>query len=97
MATEVTDVPDRRRYEITSDGELAGFAEYIPTGDMLTFTHTEIDPAFEGKGLGGTLVREALDDVRARGLSILPMCPFVRDWIGRHRDYVDLVYRSSGE
>ncbi|MEU3017663.1 MULTISPECIES: GNAT family N-acetyltransferase [unclassified Nocardiopsis] len=93
MATEVTDVPDRRRYEVRADGEVAGFAEYILTDGLITFTHTEIDPAYEGRGLGGTLVREALDDVRGRELAVLPLCPFVKEWIGRHREYADLVYR----
>ena len=90
---EVKDVPENRRYVITSDGEEAGVAEYIPTDTMITFTHTEVAPAFEGKGIGGTLVREALDDVRTRGLSVLPMCPFVKVWIERHPEYADLVYR----
>jgi predicted GNAT family acetyltransferase len=95
MSNDVVDVRDRRRYEITADGEAAGFAEYILTDDLITFTHTEIDPAFEGRGLGGALVREALDDVRSRGLKVLPLCPFVKGWIQRHRDYADLVYGSA--
>ncbi|MFE1168080.1 GNAT family N-acetyltransferase [Nocardiopsis sp. NPDC058789] len=93
MATEVTDVPERRRYEVTTDGEVAGFAEYILTDELITFTHTEIDPAYEGRGLGSILVRAALDDVRTRELAVLPLCPFVKEWIGRHREYADLVYR----
>ncbi|WP_444960536.1 GNAT family N-acetyltransferase [Nocardiopsis sp. M1B1] len=97
MTTDVVDVQDRKRYEIRVDGEVAGFAEYILTGDMVTFTHTEIDPAHEGRGLGGTLVRGALDDVRPRGLAVLPLCPFVKGWIQRHPDYADLVYRSAAE
>ncbi|WP_017605253.1 GNAT family N-acetyltransferase [Nocardiopsis alkaliphila] len=97
MATEVKDVPEHRRYEITTDGETAGHAEYILTDTLITFTHTEVDPAFEGKGIGSALVRGALDDVRSRGLSVLPMCPFVKSWIERHRDYGDLVYRSPQE
>lgn len=93
MAAEVTDVPDERRYEVRSDGEVAGYAEYILTEGLITFTHTEIDPAFEGKGLGSVLVRGALDDVRTRKLAVLPLCPFVKGWIQRHRDYADLVYQ----
>ncbi len=93
MAAEVIDVPDRRRYEVRSDGEVAGYAEYILTQGLITFTHTEIDPAFEGKGLGSVLVRAALDDVRTRELAVLPLCPFVKGWIQRHRDYADLVYQ----
>ncbi|GAB3708873.1 GNAT family N-acetyltransferase [Nocardiopsis oceani] len=97
MATEVTDVPDKRRYEVSSDGQAAGYAEYILTDTLITFTHTEIDPAFEGKGMGSTLIREALDDVRSRELAVLPLCPFVKGWIERHRDYADLVYQSPQE
>ncbi|MFI6578176.1 GNAT family N-acetyltransferase [Nocardiopsis sp. NPDC050513] len=97
MATEVTDAPDRRRYEIRVDGETAGFSEYVRTGDLVTFTHTEITPSHEGEGLGGTLVRAALDDVRSQGLSVLPLCPFVKVWIARHREYADLVYRAPTE
>lgn len=93
MAAEVTDVPDKRRYEVRSDDQVAGYAEYILTEGLITFTHTEIDPAFEGKGLGSVLVREALDDVRTRKLAVLPLCPFVKGWIGRHREYADLVYQ----
>ena len=97
MTTDVVDVRDKKRYEIRVDGEVAGFAEYILTDDMVTFTHTEIDPAHEGQGLGGTLVRGALDDVRPRGLAVLPLCPFVKGWIQRHPDYTDLVYHSAAE
>jgi len=56
------------------------------------FTHTEIDDASEGRGLGSTLVRAALDDARRRGLSVRPDCPFVRAYVARHPDdYLDLV------
>ncbi|MFL1429057.1 MULTISPECIES: GNAT family N-acetyltransferase [unclassified Nocardiopsis] len=96
MATEVADAPENKRYEIRVDGEVAGFAEYILTDGLITFTHTEIDPGHEGRGLGGALVRAALDDVRGRELDVLPLCPFVKGWIQRHPDYVDLVYGASG-
>lgn len=95
MATEVADAPENKRYEIRVDGEVAGFAEYILTDGLITFTHTEIDPAHEGRGLGGALVRGALDDVRGRDLDVLPLCPFVKGWIQRHPDYTDLVYGAS--
>jgi uncharacterized protein len=96
MDVQVIDVPERTRYEARVDGALAAFADYIPTGELLAFTHTEVLPAFEGKGVGSTLVREALDDVRGRQRSVLAVCPFVSGWIARHReDYGDLLYRSK--
>lgn len=58
---------------------------------LITFTHTEIDPAFEGQGLGSKLVRFALDDVREHGdRKVLPLCPFVLGWMAKHPDYQDL-------
>jgi uncharacterized protein len=93
--TTVVDVPERRRYEaldVEADDRLAGFAEYIHTDSLITFTHTEVQPAYEGQGVGSTLVRAALDDARSRGLSVLPVCPFFRGWIQLHPEYADLVY-----
>ncbi|MCX4751141.1 N-acetyltransferase [Kitasatospora sp. NBC_01287] len=91
MTTTVTDNPDRSRFEITEDGELAGFAEYYRYERELAFIHTEIDPAFAGRGLAGTLARAALDAARQQGVDALPYCPFFRGWLAKHPDYVDLV------
>ena len=91
MAPTVTDVSDRRRFEIAVDGAVLGFAEYRRRPGVITFLHTEIDPAHEGEGLGTLLVKAALDTARAEGLAVLPYCPFVRGFIDRHREYLDLV------
>ncbi len=99
MDVTVVDVPEQRRYEARVDGRLAAFVDYIPTDELVAFTHTEVLPAFEGKGIGSTLVHEALDDVRTRSRSVLAVCPFVSGWIARLREeYGDLLYRSrTGE
>ena len=91
MAPTVTDVSDRRRFEIAVDGAVLGFAEYRRRPGVISFIHTEIDPAREGEGLGTLLVKAALDTARAEGLAVLPYCPFVRGFIDRHREYLDLV------
>jgi predicted GNAT family acetyltransferase len=87
----VTDNRERNRYELREDDQLVGYSEYHFYGDEVAFLHTEIDERFSGRGLGGEVVRAALDDVRSRGLRVLPYCPFVREWIGRHPEYLDLV------
>ena len=69
--------PDQDRFEIRVDGVEAGHAEYVRKGDLVIFTHTEIDDAFEGRGLGSKLARGALDAVRATGDPIVPLCPFI--------------------
>jgi len=91
MEPTVTDVPERSRYEIRDGERRLGLAAYQRRGDQVVFTHTEVDSDSDHKGLGGTLVRAALDDVRARGGSVVPRCPFVRGWIDRHPEYADLV------
>jgi predicted GNAT family acetyltransferase len=89
---EVQDNPQAERYEARVDGELAGFAAYRLHGDRIVFTHTEVDEAFEGKGVGGALARGALDDVRAKGTHrVTVLCPFISAWLKRHPDYQDLV------
>ena len=88
----ITDNADLHRYEIHVDGELAGFAEYKLHGDHVTFTHTEVDDAFEGQGLGSKLARGALDGASAAGLAVHPACPFIARYIKRHpKPYLDLV------
>jgi hypothetical protein len=89
----IADRPDRRRYEIEVAGELAGFLVYRAGDGVITYRHTEIDPSYGGRGLGSRLVRFALDDARARGLAVRPLCPFVLAFIDRHADYSDLVSR----
>ena len=70
---------------------LRSLTEYLRRGGRLIFFHTEIDPAYEGHGLGAKLVAAALDDVRRRGLKIVPLCPFVRSYLERHPEDADLV------
>ncbi|MGB0098967.1 MAG: GNAT family N-acetyltransferase [Nocardioides sp.] len=85
--------PQAKRYEAHLDGELAGFAEYQLTDALVVMTHTEVDPAFEGQGVGSALARFALDDVRAEGSRrVLPVCPFIKGWVGKHPDYAELMY-----
>jgi uncharacterized protein len=88
---EIKDHPEAHRYEVTVDEEPAGFADYQRSRGRITFTHSEMDDAFAGRGLAGLLARKSLDDARAAHESVLPMCPFYRSWIQRHTDYADLV------
>lgn len=91
MDVEVADNPDKARFEILADGELAGFVLYHLRGNEIAFTHTETDDRFRGHGLASQLVRMALDAARARQLAVLPYCPFVRSWLEEHPEYADLV------
>jgi hypothetical protein len=87
----VTDVPDRSRYEVRDGERVLGFAAYQRRDGQVVFTHTEVDDGGQHTGLGGRLVRAALDDVRGRGGTVVPRCPFVAGWIQRHPEYQDLV------
>lgn len=97
MDVRVVNNVEASRYEAYVGVELAGFAAYVVRPDVIVFTHTEIDDAFEGKGVGSALVRGALEDVRANGHSIVPLCPFIASYIRRHEEFYDLIaehYRS---
>lgn len=91
METRIVDNPKATRFEIFMNGEVAGLVAYTRDGDTLSLLHTEIDPRFEGRGLGSILVRGVLDAVRADGALVLPFCPFIRRYLQRHTEYVDLV------
>jgi uncharacterized protein len=88
---EIADAPERERYEISFDGEAAGYTIYRLRPGLIAFVHTEIDERFQGRGLADRLIRYALEDARARGLAVLPFCPFVKAFIERHADFTDLV------
>jgi predicted GNAT family acetyltransferase len=91
MEPTVTDAPENSRYEIRDGDRLLGLAAYQRRGNQVVFTHTEVENDAEHSGLGSTLVRAALDDVRSRGEVVVPQCSFVRGWIERHPEYRDLV------
>jgi uncharacterized protein len=89
---QVSNNPDRSRYEALVDGEVAGYSEYELADDRITFTHTVVADEYEGQGVGSTLARAALDDVRAQGSrQVVPRCRFIKAWIEKHPDYGNLV------
>ena len=83
-APSVTDRPEQSRFDLEIDGELAGWLEYRPAGDSVILAHTEVMKEQEGKGLGGTLVRHALEAARAGGKTVIATCPFASAYIARH-------------
>jgi predicted GNAT family acetyltransferase len=90
MNTAALSVQDNRaelRYELVRGGEVLGFLLYRIEPDAVVLVHTDVDPAYEGQGLGSVLVKGALDDLRERGVRAVPLCPFVRAYIRRHPEY----------
>jgi uncharacterized protein len=90
----VVDNPEELRYELWLGQTRAGLIAYQRKPGAIVLLHTEVDAAFGGQGLGGRLVAGALDDIRARGLRLVPVCPFVRAHLRRHPEYNDLVGRD---
>jgi uncharacterized protein len=92
----VIDEPGRQRYEARLGDQVVGFTEYRSTDGRLILLHTEVDPAFEGRGFGSRLASGVLDDIRARGLRVSVRCPFIKAFIGRHPEYRDVIARLEG-
>lgn len=89
MSTDVTLAGDR--FEISVDGVRAGLTQFVDRDGQRIFFHTEVGDEFEGQGLAGELVSGALDATRKAGLRVVPVCPYVKRYVGRHEEYVDLV------
>jgi predicted GNAT family acetyltransferase/glutaredoxin len=87
----VTDNAEAARYELRLDGRLIGIAAYRRRPGRIAITHTEVDPACSGRGFGSMLAEAALRDARANGERVLPLCPFIADYVRRHPEYEDLV------
>ncbi|HEX8262554.1 MAG TPA: GNAT family N-acetyltransferase [Allosphingosinicella sp.] len=90
MDGEVRNNEGEQRYELEVDGEIA-VAEYRLRPGRITFTHTKVPEALEGRGIGTRLVKAVLDDARAQGLRVVPTCPFVKHYIDTHPEYGDLL------
>jgi uncharacterized protein len=94
MTTEVLNDATLNRYELLVDGEHVGAADYQVRDNVLTFVHTEIDPAHEGEGLGSELARGALNLVRAdTEYRVRATCPFINAYLEKHPEYKDLLTR----
>ena len=91
----VRDNPGRHRFELTVDGHTA-YSVYRIDGPVITFIHTVVPPALQGKGVGSRLVAGELAIVRERGLKVCPQCPFVRAWMERHPETRDLLAPGEG-
>jgi hypothetical protein len=90
MSGEVTNNEAANRYELEVEGQLA-LAAYRLRDGRITFTHTEVPDALEGRGIGKRLVKAALDDVRTRGLEVVPACAFVKHYVETHPEEQDLL------
>ncbi len=77
-----------------ADGELVGEIVYRTAPGVIALVHTEVAPSAEGHGIGSGLVAGALDDIRSRGLHVVPVCPFVAAYLRRHPEQRDLVVRD---
>jgi predicted GNAT family acetyltransferase len=94
MAEQVTEVRDnsgQSRYEITIDGEVVGFCSYRQADGVVLLPHAEVDPRVGGRGVGSQLARGTLDDLRRHGHKVVPLCPFVANFIAKNPEYADLV------
>ena len=96
MSISVVKNYELNRFEIYSDGELAGFADFKIENQVISYTHTEIDPRFGGQGLGSQLIKEALDEALEQNLEVAPYCSFVSAYIKKNsQKYLDLIPKSS--
>ena len=96
MGISVLKNKELNRFEIYSDGELAGFAEFKIKNQMISYTHTEIDTRFGGQGLGSQLIKEVLDEALEQSLEVAPYCSFVSAYIKKNSEkYLHLVPESK--
>ena len=91
-APEVRDNAAASRFEIDA-AEGTPQLRYERRDGVMHLVHTEVPPSMEGKGYGSVLAKAALDAARAAGLKVVPSCPFMHEYIERHREYADLVAR----
>ena len=93
--SRITDNEAASRFELTVDGVLAEL-RYRRNGKRLVLVHTGVPAELEGRGLGGALVRAAVDRAERDGMTVVPLCPFARGWLQRHPDVAAKVTVDGG-
>ena len=92
----IVDASVAQRYEARLGNVVVGYTEYRRVDrDRVIVFHTEVDPAFEGKGFGSRLARGVLDDLRANGVRVTVKCPFIAAFLKRHPEYHDVVAHGA--
>ncbi|MEH2468717.1 putative GNAT family acetyltransferase [Nitrobacteraceae bacterium AZCC 2161] len=86
----IRDNKAQSRFELDVGGALA-FANYRLAPGKVIITHTETPRALRGRGIASTLVKGALELIRADGLKVVAGCSFVMDYLDRHPEFADLV------
>jgi predicted GNAT family acetyltransferase len=95
MDVQVTDAPERSRYEARIGDDLVGFTEYRRHDGTIMFARTDVREEAQGSGVAAALARTSLDEARAHGRRVEPVDPFIAGWIERHPEYADLVHEDS--
>ncbi|WP_117215431.1 GNAT family N-acetyltransferase [Allorhizocola rhizosphaerae] len=96
MGIDVRDAPELERFEARDDdGQPAGFVTYQVTGSVIVYTHTEVKQAFQGQGVGSALARAVMEDAKARGRTVVPMCPYLVKWLDKHPEYEPIIARTT--
>ncbi|HKL25101.1 MAG TPA: GNAT family N-acetyltransferase [Desulfuromonadales bacterium] len=90
MSITVEHKPDEQQFQTRAEGHLAHL-DYRRDADVLTLEHTEVPAALEGRGIGSSLAREALEFARREKLKVLAPCSFVAAYIERHPEYQSLL------
>ena len=94
-SVNVVDNPTRSRYEAREGDQVAGYITYRTRPGVVVLVHTEVDPDFEGRGVGSRMARSVLEAIRSGGMHVDPVCPFITSYIQRHPEFTDLVARSD--
>jgi predicted GNAT family acetyltransferase len=88
---EYRDNPEAKRWEVSDGEDVVAYSQYLLPSERIVFTHTVVEPEYEGRGIGSRLARVVLDDAVERGLRIVPVCPFIRAYVERHPEYAEHV------
>jgi predicted GNAT family acetyltransferase len=89
--TQFTDNASQHQFELRSGSQLAAIAQYRLQDGTVTFTHTEVLPGNEGKGLGSQIAKQALQEVQRRNMKVVAQCEFIAGYIGKHPEFAPLL------
>ncbi len=88
---EIIHNPEANRFEVHLGDDIA-MLEYMRAGNNIIYTHTEVPPIFEGRGIANQLAHAAMEYAKAEGLKVQALCPFVASYVANRPEYHKITW-----
>jgi predicted GNAT family acetyltransferase len=88
--------PAEKRFETWIEGQLSKL-DYMEDRGTIIMTHVGVFPEHRGQGVAGKLTQVALEYAKEKSLRVIPMCPYIANYIRSNHQYIELTSQERSE